>query len=60
MSTQQKAAVLTAVVASALVALQLALRLDTAIAGVFVFGMAAGFLIGDRMARAPAQVAPSA
>jgi hypothetical protein len=33
------------------IALELLLHLQTALAGVFVVGMAAGLLLGDRMAR---------
>ena len=53
MSRQIRASILCAVVAIIFVALQMALRIQTGVAGVFVMGMAGGLLIGNAMARTP-------
>lgn len=50
---QLKASILCAVVAVIFVALQIAFRVHTGMAGVFVMGVAGGLLIGNEMARAP-------
>lgn len=51
MTKQRKAAVLALVIGIAFVALQFAFDIQTALAGVFVVGMAGGLLVGDEMAR---------
>jgi hypothetical protein len=52
MTRQIKAAVLCAVIAVLFVALQIAVQIQTGIAGVFVMGVAGGLLIGNQMAKA--------
>ena len=52
MTRQLKAAALAFVVGLVFVGLEMVFHLQTAIAGVFVVGMAGGLLLGDRMARA--------
>ena len=52
MNRQLKAAVLTLVIALLFVGLQLAVGVQTGLAGVFVLGLSGGLLIGDLMARA--------
>lgn len=59
MSTQLRAAILTALVALVFVALELALEVQTGMAGIFVFGMAAGFWISDRMVKESAPATPT-
>ena len=51
MTRQRKAAMLVFIVAIAFVALQFGFDIQTALAGVFVAGMAGGLLIGEEMAR---------
>jgi len=53
MNNQRKGAILAFVVGLIFVALEIVFDLQTAIAGVFVMGMAAGLLVGDQMARSP-------
>jgi hypothetical protein len=50
MTTQRKAAVLTALVAIAFLALAIAFGVKTVEAGLFVAGMSGGLLIGEAMA----------
>jgi len=59
MSRQVRASILCAVVAALFVALQVAYRIQTGIAGVFVMGMAGGLLIGNAMARTPSPGPPA-
>ena len=49
---QVKGAIMTAIVALVLVALEFLLDTSTGIAGVFVMGLSGGLLLGNRMARA--------
>ncbi len=51
MTRQMKGALLAFILGLVFVALEFAFHLKTAIAGVFVVGMAGGLLLGDRMAR---------
>jgi hypothetical protein len=51
MTTQVKAALIAAVVGLIFVALEIVFKVSTAVAGVFVIGMAGGLLIGDQMAQ---------
>ena len=53
MPRQLKAAALCAIVAIIFVVLQIAFRIQTGMAGVFVMGVAGGLLIGQQMAKAP-------
>lgn len=51
MTKHHKAALLTAAVAAAFIALQIGLDVQTGLAGLFIMGMAGGILIGDEMSR---------
>jgi len=51
MNKQRKGAALAFVVGLAFIALEMASHIQTAMAGVFVVGMAGGLLVGDQMAR---------
>ena len=51
MTIQLRAAALALFVALAFVALQLAVDIQTGLAGIFVMGMAGGLFVGDLMAR---------
>ena len=51
MTKQVRGAILTAAIALVFVALELAFRIPTGIAGVFVMGVAGGLLIGNQMAK---------
>ena len=51
MTKQRKAAVLTFVVAIVFMVLEITLRVQTGLAGLFVAGMAGGLLVGEEIAR---------
>jgi len=53
MNKQRKGAALAFVVGLAFLALEVVFHLQTAIAGVFVVGMAGGLLVGEQMGRDP-------
>jgi hypothetical protein len=53
MNAQRKGAALAFVVALVFIALEIVFDVQTAMAGVFIAGMAGGLLVGDQMARVP-------
>jgi uncharacterized membrane protein YciS (DUF1049 family) len=53
MNKQRKGAALASVVGLAFVVLEIAFHVQTAIAGVFIVGMAGGLLVGVQMAARP-------
>jgi len=53
MNKQQKGAILAFAVALIFIALEILFHVQTALAGVFIAGMAGGLLIGDQMAKVP-------
>ena len=59
MSRQLKGAILTSAVAAVFLVLEIAFGIRSGIAGIFVFGMAGGLVVGDQMVRAEA-VKPAA
>ncbi len=51
MTRQTKGAIVAAAVSLVFVALEIAFRIPTGLAGVFVMGMAGGLLVGNQMAK---------
>lgn len=57
MSTQLKGAAVTFVVGLMFIGAEIEFHAHTSLAGIFIVGMAAGLLLGDRLGKAPAKPA---
>lgn len=58
MSQQLKGAIITMAVGFMFVAFEFMLKVRTSLAGIFILGMGAGLLLGDRMGKRPAEPMP--
>lgn len=58
MSVQLRGAIITMAIGFMFVAFEFMLKIHTSLAGIFILGMGAGLLLGDRMGKRPAEPAP--
>ena len=58
MSAQLKGAIITMAIGFMFVAFEFVLKIRTSLAGIFILGMGAGLLLGDRMGKKPAGSTP--
>jgi hypothetical protein len=58
MSAQLKGAIITMVIGFMFVAFEFVLKVRTSLAGIFILGMGAGLLLGDRLGKKPEEATP--